>query len=400
MFRKEMNYFKLEAKKVKNELINLRREFHKHPEIGMEEYNTSKLIKDFLAKEGIGFTIIAKTGICGVIIGEKDKPSDRVIALRADMDALPIEDKKNCSYASKVKGKMHACGHDAHMAILLMTAKLLNENKCMFSGIVKLIFEPAEETIGGSRIMIEEGVLENPNVDVICGLHVEETLEYGKVMVKAGVVNAASNPFKITIKGFGGHGAYPHTTVDPIVIASNVVTALQNIISREINPTNSALLTVGSIHGGTAPNIIPEQVELKGIIRTFNKDDRIFIKKRLVDVVEGICRLSRGDCNIEIEESYPSLHNDEFMTDLFKDIAVEILGEENVVTQKSPKMGVESFSYFANERPAVFYFLGVGNKEKNIIYPAHSSLFDIDENSLILGVALQCQLAIKYLTRS
>ncbi|MDV4150934.1 M20 family metallopeptidase [Clostridium sp. AL.422] len=393
--------FKNEAISIKNELIYIRRKLHEHPELGMEEYETSKFIKSFLKNEGIEFIEVAKTGVCGIIRGTKERESSNIktIALRGDIDGLPILDKKACEYSSKVEGRMHACGHDGHTTILLGAAKLLNKNKHLFSGNVKLLFEPAEETIGGARFMIEEGVLENPRVDCICGLHVEENLECGTIMLKDGVVNAASNPFTIKIKGSGGHGAYPHTTVDPVVIASHIVLALQTIVSREINTANPAVITVGSIHGGTAQNIIPEEVVISGVIRTMNKEDRAFAKERLREIVEGICKSSRATADIDIEESYPNLYNDDNMVALFKIGAEKVLGKENVLLQKHPKMGVESFAYFANERPAVFYFLGSGNKEKNIIYPAHSNLFDIDEDCLPLGVALQCQMAFEYLTR-
>ncbi|WP_195428815.1 amidohydrolase [Clostridium sp. D46t1_190503_E9] len=394
--------FKEEAISIKDELINIRRTLHEHPEIGMEEYETSKFIKSFLKNEGIEFKEVSKTGVCGIIRGTKKNTegSEKTIALRGDIDGLPIIDKKVCDYASKIKGRMHACGHDAHTTILLGSAKLLNQNKHLFTGNVKLLFEPAEETIGGARFMIEEGVLENPRVDCICGLHVEETLECGTIMLKPGVVNAASNPFTITIKGSGGHGAYPHTTVDPVVIASHVVLALQTIVSREINTSNPAIITVGSIHGGTAQNIIPDEVKISGIIRTMSKEDRLFAKERLIEIVDGICKSSRATAEIDIEESYPNLYNDDFMVDLFKIGAEKVIGKENILLQKNAKMGVESFAYFANERPAVFYFLGSGNKSKNIIYPAHSSLFDIDEDCLPLGVAMQCQMVLEYLTRS
>ena len=390
--------FKDEAISIKEELIGLRRKLHENPELGMEEFETSKLIKEFLKNEKIQYIEVSKTGVCGIIKGSKEG-KEKTIALRGDIDGLPILDKKSCDYSSKISGRMHACGHDAHTTILLGAAKLLNKNKHLFSGNVKLLFEPAEETLGGARFMVEEGVLENPHVDCIAGLHVEETLECGTIMLKDGVVNAASNPFIIKIKGSGGHGAYPHTTIDPIVIASHVVLALQTIVSREINTINPAVITIGSIHSGTAQNIIPEEAVISGIIRTMSKEDRSFASKRLEEIVDGICISSRAKAEIYIEESYPNLYNDDFMVDLFKKSAIKILEKENVLKQKYPKMGVESFAYFANERPSVFYFLGSGNKEKNIIYPAHSSLFDIDEECLHLGVAMQCQLVYDYLTR-
>lgn len=393
-----MRNFNLEALNIKDELKEIRRTLHQYPELGFEETNTSKYIKDFLDKEGIEFKEFAKTGVCGIINGTKEG-NKKVIALRADIDGLPMQDKKSCQYASKVKGKMHACGHDGHTTILLGVAKILNKYKEEFSGTVKLIFEPAEETTGGAKVMIEEGVLENPKVDVMCGLHVEETIDCGTIMVKKGTVNAASNPFNITIKGAGGHGAYPDTAIDPIVIASHVVTSLQGVVSREIKPVNPAVITIGSIHGGTAQNIIPSEVKMSGIIRTMTMEDREFAKRRLKEIVNGVCTTFRGSAEIEIEESYPCLYNDDDMVELLERSAKEVIGQENVKLQKNPKLGVESFAYFANEVPSVFYFLGIRNEEKGIIYPAHNSLFDIDEDALPIGVAIQCEIALNYLTR-
>ena len=387
-----------EANRIKDELITIRRDLHEHPELGFEEKRTSEKIKEFLTKEGIPYVEVAKTGVCGIIKGEK-KDNNRVIGLRADMDALPIQDKKVCSYSSKVPGKMHACGHDAHITILLGVARILNKNKRLFGGCVKLFFEPAEETVGGAPFMIKEGVLENPRVDAIVGLHVTEDLDYGKIRIKSGVVNAASNPYKIKIKGRGGHGAAPHTTIDPIVIASNVVMALQTIVSREIAPVNPSVITVGSINGGTAQNVIPEEVEITGIIRTLTKEDREYVVRRFKELVTGICRGMRGECDIYIEEGYPCLYNNATMVERVKYVGKELLGVENVVEQKHPSMGVESFAFFAMERTSAFYYLGTGNRTKGTDKAAHSNLFDIDEDAIPLGVAMQCGIAYDYLTR-
>ena len=387
-----------EANRIKDELITIRRDLHEHPELGFEEKRTSEKIKEFLTKEGIPYVEVAKTGVCGIIKGEK-KDNNRVIGLRADMDALPIQDKKVCSYSSKVPGKMHACGHDAHTTIFLGVARILNKNKRLFGGCVKLFFEPAEETVGGAPFMIKEGVLENPRVDAIVGLHVTEDLEYGKIRIKSGVVNAASNPYKIKIKGRGGHGAAPHTTIDPIVIASNVVMALQTIVSRELAPVNPSVITVGSINGGTAQNVIPEEVEITGIIRTLTKEDREYVVRRFKELVTGICRGMRGECDIYIEEGYPCLYNNATMVERVKYVGKELLGVENVVEQKHPSMGVESFAFFAMERTSAFYYLGTGNRTKGTDKAAHSNLFDIDEDAIPLGVAMQCGIAYDYLTR-
>lgn len=388
-----------EALDIEDILISLRRDFHMHPELGFEEHRTSGKIKEFLDSLNIPYESYAGTGVCGIITGEKKSDKTRVIALRADIDALPMQEKNTCEYKSLNEGRMHACGHDAHTTILLGAAKLLNDHKSEFSGIVKLIFEPAEETTGGAPVMIKEGVLENPHVDAIIGLHVDESMEYGNIKIKYGVVNAASNPFTIKIKGKGGHGAQPHTTVDPIVIASQVVLSLQTIVSREITPVNPSLITIGSIQGGTAQNIIPDEVCLKGIIRTMTKEDREYAKKRLREVVNGICVTMRAEADIEIEESYPCLYNEDSMVDVVKTAACSEIGEEHVLNQKNPKMGVESFAYFAEQRDSAFYFLGIANKEKNIIHPLHNSLFDIDERALTVGVAIQTKAVLDYLTK-
>ncbi|WP_238882308.1 M20 family metallopeptidase [Clostridium sp. YIM B02551] len=385
-----------EAISIKEELIAWRRDFHENPELGFEEVRTSRVIKEFLNKEGIPFVEAAKTGIVATIKGGKE---GKTIALRADIDALPIQDKKTCEYSSKVQGKMHACGHDAHTTILLGAAKLLNKHKESLNGNVKLLFEPAEETIGGAPFMIKAGALENPHVDAIIGLHVNESLRAGEIKVKKGVVNAASNPFTIKVKGKGGHGAEPHNTVDPIVIASHLVLALQPLVSREISPVNPAVVTVGSINGGFAQNVIPDEVELKGIIRTMTKEDRAYAVKRIEEISKGIASTFRGDCTIEVEESYPCLYNNDDMVDIVRTSAETIIGKENIYEQTAPFMGVESFAYFAMERNAAFYFLGVGNEEKGINKPIHNALFDIDENALQVGVAIQCQSAFNYLTR-
>lgn len=381
------------AKDINEELVNLRRNFHKVPELGFEEYETSSVIKEFLTSEGIEYYETAGTGVCAIIKGDGNK----TIALRGDMDALPIEDGKVCDYASMVQGKMHACGHDAHTAILLGAAKILNSIKGELKGNVKLFFEPGEETTGGARIMIKEGVLENPHVEAVIGLHVDENIPSGMIGIKRGVVNAASNPFTIRIHGKGGHGARPEDAIDPVFIASSVVMNLQSIISRELTPTEPSVLTIGTIHGGTAQNIIPEEVTISGIIRTMTTEHREYVKKRLVEITKGITASLRGSCDIEIIESYPCLYNDDIMVDLIIQCANGEIGKENIKTLTKPSLGVESFAYFSMERPAVFYFLGCRNEEKGIIHPAHGNKFDIDEDCLSIGAAIQSAAAYKYL---
>lgn len=387
-----------EANNIKEELINIRRDIHEHPELGFKEERTSRLVKEFLENEGISYETVAKTGICAIIKGDGDGIV-RTVGIRADMDALPLQDKKELEYSSKIPGVMHACGHDAHTTILLGVAKILNRNRKLFAGNVKLFFEPAEETIGGAPFMIEEGVLENPKVQAIFGLHVNESIECGKISIKSGVANAASNPFNIKIKGKGGHGAAPQQAIDPIVICSEVILSLQTITSREISPFNPVVIAIGKIYGGTARNIIPSEVNIEGTIRTMTKEDRDFVTRRVKEKVECICKASRGECEIVIEESYPCLYNDADIINIVEKSAEEVVGKENVIHQKNPSMGVESFSYFAEKVPSAFYYLGTGSEKKYTKEPAHSSLFDIDEEAIPIGVALQCTNALKYLTR-
>lgn len=377
----------------KDLLINIRRDFHRSPELGFEEHETSKKIKQFLDNIGVEYESIAKTGIKAVIRGNGSK----TVALRSDIDALPIQEKNECSYKSEIQGRMHACGHDVHMTVLLGAAKILKSMEKELSGNVVLLFEPAEETVGGARYMIDEGALENPHVDAVIGLHVNENLECGTIGLKSGVIHAASNPFSVKITGKGAHGAHPDMGVDPIVISCNVINALQTLVSRETSPTDSAALTIGAIHGGTAENIIPDEVEFKGTMRTLSKEHRQFMKMRFKEVVEGVSALMRGRAEINMVEGYPCLYNDDRMLEFLRKIASTLLDQDKIIDLQAPSLGVESFAYFSIARPAVFYFLGCGNKENGIIHPAHNSLFDVDEDCLPLGAALQALLAYSFL---
>lgn len=385
--------FILESEAMEEEVINLRRDFHSNPELGYMEYRTSRKIKEYLKALEIPYEISSHTGVKAVICGE----GQGSVALRADMDALPIEEKNDISYKSLNKGVMHACGHDAHIAILLGAAKLLNKYKNQLKGKVVLIFEPAEETVGGARLMIEEGILNNPKVQGIFGLHVNEKIDSGCIALKEGTVNAASNPFTIIIKGKGTHGAHPEDGVDPIIIGSSIIMEMQTLVSREISPFNPAVISIGYFHGGTAENIIPEEVTIKGIIRTMRSEDREYLKKRIKEITLGVAAAMRGNASIYIEDSYPCLYNNESMERLFLDGANKILCPSNIVILKEPSMGVESFSYFAMERKSLFYYLGCKSKKENEIRLAHSSNFNISEDCLKIGVAMQAMLAWKFL---
>lgn len=381
------------ANEYKDEFIKIRRDIHQNPELGFDVYRTSGVVKKFLKENGIEYKEYAKTGVCAYI----GKNTGKTIAVRADMDALPLQEKNTCSYASKVKGKMHACGHDAHTAILLLTAKILNMKKEELKGRVELFFEPAEETVGGARFMIKEGILDDPYVDAVIGLHVNEEIDTGTIGIKRGVLQAASNPFTVTIKGKGSHGAKPELSIDPIYTASSIIVNLQEIVSREICPCNPCVLTVGTIHGGTAQNIIPDEVTFSGIMRTLKNEDREYVKKRFTEIVEGISKTMRTECSINIEESYPCLYNDDHMYDMIVSSAEKVLKKENINILENPSMGVESFAYFTQNRPSAFFFLGCRKKGVKSAPNAHSSRFDVDESCIPIGAAIECETVYKYL---
>ncbi|WP_026477606.1 M20 metallopeptidase family protein [Alkaliphilus transvaalensis] len=377
----------VEAEKIKDWLVEIRRDFHRHPEFGMEEFRTMDKIVGYLEEMGIEYTSgVANTGVVGIIRGAT---SGKTIALRGDMDALPIQDEKDVSYRSTVAGKMHACGHDAHMTILLGAARILNQMKTQLKGNVKLLFQPAEETVGGAKPMIQEGVMENPKVDAVFGLHVSAEMPVGEIGIKYGQMNASSDTIKIILHGKSSHGAYPHAGVDAIVLAGQVITALQSIVSRNIDPRNSAVVTLGTIQGGTQGNIIADRVELVGTVRTLNPSTREEVINRIENIVVQVAAGLGGQGQLIREEGYAALINDHDIVDIVKETGEELLGKENVISIEEPSLGVEDFAYFAQEAPGAFYRLGCRNEEKGIIHDAHYCLFDIDEDCLVIGAAMQ-----------
>lgn len=391
---KSMNLL-LEAQKIKQNIVQFRRNFHMHPELGMEEYRTVGIIEDTLKFLEIKTKRIAGTGLIGFL---KGKGSGKTIALRADMDALPISDKKKVSYASRIPCKMHACGHDFHMASLLGAAILLSKYKNKFNGNVKFLFQPAEETIGGALPMIEEGALKNPEVSAVFGLHVDVDIEVGKIGIIYGKAYAASDMFDVIIYGKGSHGAAPHEGIDAITVGAQVVSALQNFVSRNVNPLDSAVVTIGIFQGGYQRNIIADRVKLSGIIRTLDPNIREIACDRVKKIILGVTEALGAKANINFTPSYPSLINDNSMTDLVKSVAEGLLGKDNVIMVDKPSMGVEDFAYFLQNTAGSFFKVGIRNKEKGIVQPLHSSLFDIDEDALQIATAMYTQIVLKFLT--
>jgi amidohydrolase len=380
-----------------NTIVDLRRQIHSNPELSFQEFKTASLVSDFLTGIGIPHqTGVARTGVVGLIQGKK--PGKHIIALRADMDALPINEKNKIPFRSKNPGVMHACGHDVHTASLLGAAQILHEISDQFGGTVKLIFQPSEEEYpGGAKVMIEEGVLENPSPSVIFGQHVFPELDAGKVGMKAGRFMASTDEIFITVKGRGGHGAIPHKNIDPVLIGSHIVIALQQIVSRNSNPAMPSVLSIGRFIADGHTNIIPDEVRLAGIIRTFDEEWRKEMKQKLKSIAQGIARSMGGSCQVKIDQGYPFLVNDEVITEKAMHHAAEYLGRENVV-ELDMRTTAEDFAYFSQKIPGCFYRLGIRNEEKGINSSLHTATFDVDEDSLKTGMGLMAWLAYRELT--
>jgi len=371
---------------IKDWLIDVRRDLHKTPELGMEEFITKHKIKKYLDEIGIDYTESKNhTGIVGNILNPTAK---KTIALRADIDALPIEEKNESTYKSIHNGKMHACGHDAHTAILLGVAKVLSSIKDQLNVNVKLFFQPAEETVGGAQFMIEDGCLDNPKVDYVLGLHVMPSVDTGYIEVKYNTLNASTDTIKITVNGKQAHGAYPENGVDAIVIGAHIITALQTIVSRNIAPTNSAVLSLGIIKGGIKENIVCDKVEISGTLRTLNPETRSFAKERIHQIVKDVSSSFGGIGTVEIEQGYAPLVNDNFVVDVIKEQGKSLLGEDKVLIKEHPSLGAEDFSFFLENTKGAFFHLGCKNVEKGITSPLHTADFNIDEDCLPIGVAI------------
>ncbi len=385
------------ARQLQPQSVEIRRHLHRHPELSFCEIETGRLIARQLTEMGIPHT----TGWCEhgtVALIEGRKPDSRIVALRADMDALPILENNDVPYKSENQGVMHACGHDVHTTCLLGTARILQELRSEFEGTVKLIFQPAEEKLpGGASILIREGALENPKPEGIVGQHVLPALETGKVGFKSGMFMASSDEIYVSVKGRGGHGAVPHDAIDPVLIASHLVVALQQIVSRNVNPIIPSVLTFGKINStGGATNVIPNEVKMEGTFRTMDENWRAEAHRRMKKMAEGFAESMGGSCEFDIRKGYPFLVNDEVLTERSRHFAEEFLGKENVVDLPM-RMTAEDFAYYSQVMPACFYRLGTGNRERGITSPIHTDTFDVDERSLEVGTGLMSWLAVSLL---
>ncbi len=373
------------------ESIAIRRHIHANPELSYQEYNTSQFVQDKLADLGIPFETKATTGVVGLIKGKN--PTSRIIALRADMDALPIDEENDVPYKSKNKGVMHACGHDVHTTVLLGAAKILNEIKEDFEGTIKLIFQPGEErNPGGASYMIKDGVLDNPRPQGIIALHVNPSLEAGKLSFRKGRVMASADEIYITIRSKGGHAAAPHLTADTILIASQMIVSLQQIISRNCNPLSPSVLSICSIEGGHTTNVIPSEVKMMGTFRAMDEAWRFKAHELMTKQAVGLVEAMGAEIDFRIDVGYPTVDNDPEFTDAAWQQADLYMGKEKV-EETEIRMGAEDFGYYTQIVPGCFYRLGVRNEAQGIIHNVHTPKFNIDESSIEIGIGVMAWLA-------
>ncbi|MGI0493924.1 M20 family metallopeptidase [Alkalinema pantanalense CENA528] len=381
----QLSQVRLGIRSLHPQIIQWRRHLHQRPELGFQEQLTANFIAAKLQEWGISHqTGIAETGIVATIVG---KQPGKVLAIRADMDALPIQEENEVEYRSQHDGKMHACGHDGHVAIALGTAYYLSRYSD-FAGTVKIIFQPAEEGPGGAEPMVAAGVLQNPSVDAIIGLHLWNQLPIGTVGVRSGALMAAVETFRCTIFGKGGHGAIPQQTIDSIVVAAQVVNALQTIVARNVDPIESAVVTVGEFHAGTACNVIADTARLSGTVRYFNPNYASFFQQRVEQVIAGICQSHGATYNLNYQKLYPPVINNPDIAALVKSVAETVVESPLGVIPNCQTMGGEDMSYFLNEVPGCYFFLGSANPAQGLNYPHHHPCFDFDETALALGVEL------------
>lgn len=383
------------ANKIYSDVVANRRHLHANPELSFHEYETCAYVAQKLDELGIEYKKMANTGLVALIKGAKQ--SDAVVALRADMDALPIVEANDVVYKSKNPGVMHACGHDVHTSSLLGTAKILTELKNEFGGTVKLIFQPAEEKLpGGANMMIKEGVLENPKPDAVLGQHVMPLIESGKVGFRSGKYMASTDEIYVTVHGKGGHGAQPQQNIDPVLITSHIIIALQQIISRVADPKTPSVLSFGKVIANGATNVIPNEVYLEGTFRTMDEDWRAKAHEKMKKMAEGIAEAMGGSCDFNIVRGYPFLINEEVLTADARAYAEDYLGKENVL-DLDIWMAAEDFAYYSQVSDACFYRLGTGNVSRGITSSVHTPTFDVDEDSLRLSTGLMTYIALKQL---
>ena len=389
VFDMNNEFIKKECENTFEEIVEIRRELHRFPEMGNSEFRTTEIIMNCLDKWGVKYERLLETGVVATVEGAK---GGKTVALRADIDALPIEEKTELPFSSHNEGIMHACGHDIHTAVLLGTAKILSKNKDKFCGKVKLIFEPDEELLGGAERLIEKGAMKG--VSAVFGLHVRPELPKGHVQVKYGKSYAAADVFEVDVIGKSVHGAEPQKGIDALLIASHIVTALQTVVSRNLAPTESAVLSVCTFNAGTVCNQIAGKATFGGIMRSLGKETREKLKSLLTSTAMGIAESMGAKCEVRIRESYPGITNDNEMTAFLKECAEDILGKENVSVSETPLMTSEDFGFYLNEAPGSFYHVGC-----ECDYPLHSDRFNPDESAILTGMLVDLKAVNEFLNR-
>ncbi|WP_421655747.1 M20 metallopeptidase family protein [Leptothermofonsia sp. ETS-13] len=383
-----------DIQELQPQIVKWRRHLHQKPELGFREQLTAAFVSQKLQEWGIEHqTAIAQTGIVAVIQGRQPGP---VLAIRADMDALPIQEENEVPYRSQHDGVMHACGHDGHTAIALGTARYLSQHRDSFAGTVKLIFQPAEEGPGGANPMIEAGVLANPDVDAIIGLHLWNFLPLGTVGVRSGPLMAAVDLFNCTIFGKGGHGAIPQHSVDSIVVGAQVVNALQAIVARNVDPIESAVVTVGKFHAGTAHNVIAASAQLSGTVRYFNPGFEGFFQERMEQIISGICQAHGAHYELEYRSLYPPVINNEKIAELIRSVTATVVETPAGIVPQCQTMGGEDMAFFLQKVPGCYFFLGSANLSRGLVYPHHHPRFDFDETALGMGVEIFARCVEKF----
>ena len=380
---------------LKDQLIASRRDFHRNPEVSFQERRTGEIVASRL--EALGWNVqrgVAETGVVGHLDGSGP---GKTVLIRVDIDALPIQEPKDRPYSSVVDGVMHACGHDGHTAVGLVVAELLSRYAHSIKGRIKLAFQPAEEIMSGAIRMIEEGVMKDPVVDRVLSFHLWSPLPVGQVVSQAGPIFSSADEIRISVKGKGGHGGMPHLSVDPILIASHIVTSLQTVLSREIAPTQPAVMGFGTIHGGTAFNVVSDQVELTGTVRTLDDSVREFILRRAEEIASAVAEGLRGEAQFQHVRGAPAVVNDAEVAELVADVAAEVIGRQNVVTIPPPQVGDDA-SFFLKEAPGCYFLVGCSNAQRGITASHHNAQFDIDEDSLPLAAHILTKAALSYVT--
>jgi amidohydrolase len=390
---KSLPNFQQEAHNIFDDLVRVRRDIHQYPELGFQEFRTSNIVAETLQQ--LGYEVqrgIAQTGVVGLLEGSQPGPT---VMLRFDMDALPIQELTQGGYASKTSGIMHACGHDGHVSMGLGLARILSSYQNQMEGTLKLVFQPAEEGLGGAFAMMADGVLEDPRPDVVFAMHLWTGVPYGKIRTAVGPTMAASSVFTLTVQGKGGHGAAPHESIDPILAAAHIVTALQSIVSRNVDPQESVVVTVGQMTAGTTFNVIPDHATLKGTVRSYNNEIHHIIYRRILEMARNVSTAFRCSASMETVAIVPAVVNAVEPTEVVNRVARQVVGAENLI--HSREMASEDMGYILEEIPGCYFFIGARNEEKGFVFPHHHPQFDFDERAMINGVTTMAYAAANYL---